>query len=276
MRSRLKRLINICIPLIVRKWLAIWVNRQPWLDHSNRGWWATQLILDLAEKDITAYHKFLWRYHLSYAESYETNIRFGYGNLNETRKIFFSELVFHLRDLGIKPETDIKSVLEVGCSLGYLLRYMESNVFQSATILEGNDIDKYSIEEGKKYLQLRDSRVNLMHGDMEGLEEIIGDNKYDVVIGAGILLYLKQDQAKKLVARMMKHTNTMLVLTGLAHPKIDNAKLDSSVTRERDKTWIHNIDRMISEAGGRIVARRWEGDKVVDGNTVYFLFAVPA
>ena len=136
---------------------------------------------------------------------------------------------------------------------------METDLFPGATIIEGNDIDKYSIEEGKKYLASKQSRVKLIHAAMEELEKLIAGKKFDVVFGAGILFYLKQDQANKLVARMMSHTRTMLTFTGLAHPEIDNAELESSVARKRDGTWIHNIDKMI-----------------VDGNTIYFVFTVPA
>lgn len=275
MMSRLKNLIIICIPLVIRKWLAIWINRQRWLTLNDRGWWATQLILDLAKNDITAYHKFLWRHHLSYAETYEAGLRFGYDKFNRTRQLFLADLKQHLADAGLRPDTQINSVFDAGCSLGYLLHYLETDIFPNSTILEGNDIDKYCIEQGRLYLATQNSKINLIHADMESLGEIIGDKKYDVVICTGVLLYLKQEQAKKLVARMMKRTNIMLAFTGLAHPEIDNAKLTSSSIRERDKTWIHNIDRMVSEAGGRIIARRWEGSKIVDGNTVYFVFAVP-
>jgi hypothetical protein len=38
---------------------------------------------------------------------------------------------------------------------------------------------------------------------------------------------------------------------------------------------IHNIDRMIERAGGRVLWRRWEGARKVDGNTIYFLIAEP-
>jgi len=276
LKSLIKKLAYNLVPLSVRKLIAIFVNRQTWLDPDKRGWWATQIIADFAKKDINAYHKFLWRHHLSYAESYESELRFGYENLNETRKIFFKDLASHLKNLGLDPEKNLKSVFEVGCSLGYLLRYMETDFCPGATTIEGNDIDKYSIDEGNKYLADNGSKVKLIHADMEELGKIIGDKKYDLVFGSGVLLYLKQDSAEKLVAMMLNHTGSMLAFTGLAHPETDNANMDSSVVRKRDGTWIHNIDKMILDAGGRIVARRWEGGKMVDGNTIYFVFAVPA
>ncbi len=275
LKKTFKKYLYLITPLLIRKYLAIWINRQRWINADSRGWWATQLICDYAKKDLNAYHKFLWRYHLSYAESYESNLRFGYNNINITRKIFFSELQQHLKNKNISAANDIKSVFEVGCSLGYLLHYLETDVFTDATVLSGNDIDRHSITEGKKFLQQKNSKVDLIHADMEYLESVLDNTKYDIVFGAGILLYFNQETAQNLVTTMLRHTNTMLSFTGLAHPDIDNANLNASVPRSRDSTWIHNIDEMIKNAGGKIIARRWEGDKITDGNTIYFVFAEP-
>lgn len=276
MKSTIKKLLYIVVPLLVRQWLAICVNQLIWISADKRGWWATQLLVDFAKKDINAYHKFLWRHHLSYAESYEIKLRFGYDNLNATRRLFFSDLRKNLTDINISAATEIKSVFEVGCSLGYLLQYIEDSVFPEATVLEGNDIDLYSIQQGNNYLTSHNSKINLLHADMEQLVDIFDNKKYDFVFGAGILLYLTQESASKLVALMLQHTNKMLAFTGLAHPQIDNVDLESSVARTRDHTWIHNIDKMITDAGGKIIARRWEGSKIIDGNTLYFIFAIPA
>ena len=65
----------------------------------------------------------------------------------------------------------------------------------------------------------------------------------------------------------------MLALAGLAHPDTDNARLAASVPRERDRSLIHNLDAMVRAAGGRVLARRWDGARQVAGNTVYFVFA---
>ena len=74
---------------------------------------------------------------------------------------------------------------------------------------------------------------------------------------------------------MMNHTKGILAVAGLAHSEKDNSLLEQSVTRERDGSFIHNIDKMVENAGGKIISRRWEGDTDVDGNTIYFLFATP-
>jgi hypothetical protein len=33
---------------------------------------------------------------------------------------------------------------------------------------------------------------------------------------------------------------------------------------------------MVEQGGGRVVARRWGGGEVVDGNTIYFVLAEPS
>ncbi len=274
-KSRLKHTVRRLIPLSLRKPLAVLINHQRWLDADKRAWWARQLIADFAERDRNAYHKFLWRHHLDYAETYEIAQRFGYENFNETRKLFFQELPSRLRDIGVDPARDIDSVFEVGCSSGYLLRYMETNVFPAATCIQGNDIDAYAVDSGNRLLRELGSRVEIFHADMEQLDELLRDRQYDFMLAAGVLLYLDQPSSARLVKLMLAHTRKMLAITALAHPEMDNAELRHSVPRERDQTWIHNVDTMITTAGGRLVARRWEGGKVVDGNTIYFLYAIP-
>lgn len=275
MRAAIKRLLLRAIPLRIRKRLAIWVNRQPWVGTSERGYWATELLKDFARDDVNEYHKFLWRHHLAYAETYEIGIRFGYENFNETRKMLFAELPERLEQARLGDADSIDSVLEIGCSLGYLLHYMETEIFRSARRLDGIDIDTHAIDEGSRYLQMVGSRVRLHHGDMESLDVAFGNEQFDLVLAAGVLLYLDRASAQALVRKMLERTRKILIITALAHPRVDNAMLEDSEPRTRDGTWIHNVDRMIQQANGTLVARRWEGGKLVDGNTVYFLYAVP-
>jgi hypothetical protein len=88
-------------------------------------------------------------------------------------------------------------------------------------------------------------------------------------------MYLTAEKARDVVSLLMRHTNVLLVLTGPAHPEIDNRELEASAVRERDQTLIHNLDSMVEAAQGRVLARRWEGEKQVDGNTIYFVLAEP-
>ena len=88
-------------------------------------------------------------------------------------------------------------------------------------------------------------------------------------------MYLKEVDAMGMVRAMFSHCRTMVAMAGLAHPAVDNAGLVSSDIRKRDRTFIHNLDRMVTSGGGRVQARRWEGARQVDGQTIYFVFAAP-
>lgn len=275
MKRLVKKLLRSVLPLALRKKLAIWINRQSWIAPGDRGYWATELLEDFASADVNAYHKFLWLNHLAYADTYEIPLRFGYENFNESRRIFFAELPDRLREAGIASPREIDSIFEVGCSLGYLLRYMETDMFPDAHVLEGIDIDEYAIADGMRYLRGLGSKIQLHHGDMERMDDALAGRRMDLVIASGVLLYLDEPSARRLVAKMLAVTSKLLAVTALAHPDVDNAELEESVVRERDGTWIHNVDAMIEAAGGRIVARRCEVSRMVDGNTIYFLYAVP-
>jgi SAM-dependent methyltransferase len=276
MKAAIKRGLVRTLPLGVRKRLAIWINRSSWLPPGDRGYWATQLLTDFAERQVNEYHKFLWTHHLAYAETYEVALRFGYDKLNASRKALFAELALRLREAGVGPPDTIHSVFEVGCSLGYLLRYIETDVFVAATELEGVDIDAQAIASGTAHLQALGSKVALHHGDMESIDSLLGRRKFDIVLGSGVLLYLTESAAQRLVGRLLEHTGKLLVITALAHPSVDNRELAASEPRVSDGTWIHNVDRMVRVNGGRVVARRWEGSRMLDGNTIYFVYAAPA
>jgi SAM-dependent methyltransferase len=199
-------------------------------------------------------------------------LRFGVENMRESRRLFFSDLQGLLERMGIDPYQDVNSVFEFGCSLGYQLRHIETSLFPGASIIEGLDIDGYAIESGKKHLGASGSKVKLYRSDMESFEDVTGAKVYDIIICSGVLMYLSQEPATRLVERMLKHTGKVLAFAGLAHDA-DNSGLKRSVVRERDGTFVHNIDEMVKSAGARILQRRWEGGRIVDGNTIYFVFA---
>jgi len=259
------------LPLSLRQRVVVWINEIRWIAADTRGWWTVELLRDLAEKDINRYHKFLWSHHLAYAVTYEVKLRFGEDNMNESRKMFFSDLKSCLIKVGIQPERDILSVFDVGCSLGYHLRFLETDIFAGANRLEGIDIDRYAVQSGAEYLKTIDSKIMLKHEDMEKLGSVLAGQMFDVIICAGCLMYLREEAAAQVVGQMLAHTNKVLAMAGLAHPKIDNSQLTHSVPRESDKSFIHNIDAMVEKAGGKVCCRRWEGDRIVDGNTIYFV-----
>src|SRR5215510_304155 len=112
-----------------------------------------------------------------------------------SRRMFFADLREVLVSLGIPPERDVKSVFEVGCSLGYQLRYLETDVCPHADVLEGVDIDRYAIQSGAAFLKAAGSNIVLRHADMRELERVFGTRTFDVIICAGVLMYLSQQAA---------------------------------------------------------------------------------
>jgi len=271
----LKKAFTKVLPLSSRKSLAVWADHQGWMP--RRKALPFVLLGDWAEKDPDSFHRFLWSRHLAYARWYEECNEFGVENLRPTRKMLFDDLKACLVQNGINPSSDVKSVFDVGCSSGFLLRYMETDVFPAAKTLEGNDIDGPAIVRGEAYLREHGSKIHLINADMSELENILGGFKYDVVLCAAVLVYLNESAATEVVRTMFNHCNSVVAIYSIAHPTIDNSQLEHSETRRSDGVFYHNIDQMVKNAGGKVINRRWEGSKTyADGQTIYFVFSKPA
>lgn len=272
-RQQIKRILRQSLSLEARKRLCILLNRQKSICEKTRSWWTSELLRDFQERDINSYHKFMWSHHLAYALPYETSARFGAENMAESRRIFFSDLIHHLEALGFNVKKQISSVLEIGCSLGYQLRYLETDLVPSASELVGIDIDTYAISEGKRFLNKVNSKVKLIRGEMSDLDRLIGVKSFDLVFSTGVLMYLRQNEAAQVVEGMLRRGRILVALTGPAHPETDNSLLPNSIPRAHDNSFIHNIDSMVRETGTDIIGRRWEGKRIVDGHTLYSVFA---
>jgi SAM-dependent methyltransferase len=171
------------------------------------------------------------------------------------------------------PARDIRSVLEVGCFLGYQLQYMETAVFPGAVELAGIDIDRFAVEKGREHLERIGSKVRLTADDMGNLGRVYDGKRFDVIVCTGVLMYLDEDQATAVTAAMLRLCGKMVAISGPAHPEVDNASLDRAVPRSNDGSLIHNLDHIVERAGGTVFARRYEGKRIVDGHTIYFVFA---
>ncbi|MGH2651420.1 MAG: class I SAM-dependent methyltransferase [Actinomycetota bacterium] len=271
-RRAVKEFLRHILPLPVRQALAARLGRRgTW---PGRYWWCMDLLRDWADRDPDAFHRFLWRHHLGYAETYEVEQRFGPDRVHPSRNLLFVDLAAWLEAAG-RPPSQVRSVFEVGCSLGHLLRHLETHLFEFAPVLEGVDIDARAVERGREHLSRLGSKVRIRVGDMADLERHFSLPGYDVILCAGVLMYLTQAEAERVVRTIIRHTGTVAVFAGLAHPEADNASLEGSTERQRDGTWIHNIDAMVSRAGGVVAWRRWEGPRAVEGNTIYFVLATP-
>ena len=157
MGSRLKRALRSSIPLPLRMRLAIWLNRQPWFtrDYLAVGWWATWGCRILKRSTSSSGSTISW------ATRDGTTPRMNYSRSSRcspSRRMFFDDLVSVVRELGLQP-SDIGSILEVECSLGYLLRHLEVEVFPGCRELLGIDIDGPAIRKGTDYLKRHGSKV---------------------------------------------------------------------------------------------------------------------
>jgi SAM-dependent methyltransferase len=272
----LKKAGRFILPIGFRKHAAVWIDRQRWLsDHLSMG-----IVRDLQTSDSKAFHKFLWSHHIGgYAKWYDSVTLFDVVKMNgstRTRSEFFNALVTAIKDLGLDPARDIRSVLEVGCSLGYLLRYMELELFPDAEDFVGLDIDGPAIEKGSRYLANAGSKVRLIQGDMEELNRLLGKHTFDFIFATGVLSYLNAIDAAKVVSEMLRRTNKILALLGLACTSTDNNELPQSLmSNKHNNQWLHNFKSMIEAGGGRVIISRWEGAKQLKTQAIYFVFAVP-
>jgi SAM-dependent methyltransferase len=269
-------LLRLFLPLETRKRSAVWIDGQSWIPNNHSM--SNRIIRDWFEKDPKAFHSFLWSNHLSYAKNYESVHAFGGQHLNLCRRMLFQDLKDFLdsQNGSLPRNFDIKSIFELGCSSGYLLRHFEETLFPRASIIEGMDIDEYAVEKGRKYLREHGSKIKLIHGDIAHLSDVMGNSKYDLILCAGVLAYLDENTASHVVQEMLSHSSGIVVIKEFAHPIIDNAELLHSEHRESDGALIHNVDSMIKKAGGIILHRRWYGAKLFDNQTHYSVFCRPA
>jgi SAM-dependent methyltransferase len=261
------------LPLALRKKVCVMMEQHRWFTEDVRYWWTRELLRDYQESDGNGYHRFLWSNHLAYAHSYEVEKRFGAEKMVGSRRLFFRMLGEVLRQQEL-PCDGVRSVFEVGCSLGYQLRYLETELFPQAEALVGIDIDGHAIDRGSAYLHSVGSRIRLSCADMGELPTVFGGRIYDLVLCTGVLMYLRQEDAATVVGEIMKGCR-LAAFSGLGHPEIDNSLLRNSCIRGRDGSFIHNIDAMVTLAGGEVVARQWDGKADIEGQNIYFVFARP-
>ncbi len=273
-KAAVKTALWSAVPLGVRKQAAIGISRSPSLNEARRLRLSMLAVGDLAERDNREFHRFLWSNHLAYAVYY-SDARFR-SRIEASRLQLFTALLDQLTMSGVGPSA-VSSVLDVGCSVGSNLRYLEEHVFPAATILHGVDIDGQAVVEGMRFLTQAGSRVELKTGDMEDLDTVLGSGaRYDVVFCAGVLLYLEEDRAAAVVASMLRRSRMLCAFAALAHPLQDNQLMAASERRPWDSSHIHNVDLMVAAAGGQVVARRWEPGTLDGRQTIYFVFARPA
>jgi SAM-dependent methyltransferase len=232
------------------------------------------MLRDMRDGDPDAFHRFLWSNHLAYAKTYEVAQRFGAAMIEPSRITLLSDITAQLRARGLDPDCDVRSIFDIGCSLGYLLRHAESEVFHSATTLRGLDIDSYAVDTGNAYLRTLDSRVMLTEADMTEADRVMGEERYDLVLCCGVLMYLDEGRAAGVVKTMLAHARHLVGIICLGHPEVDNSLLTRSDVRESDGAFVHNLERMVREAGGMVISK-WQSDRGAE-SPAYGIVAAPS
>jgi SAM-dependent methyltransferase len=241
------------LPLSVRQSLV--ASR---VGRSSRGGleFALGMLRDLHGRDAGAFHRFLWSNHVGYAASYEVGRRFGASNLNPSRRILVDDIGSYLLERGVDPRKTIRSVLDVGCSLGYLLHHVEVSLCPSAEVIHGIDIDEYAINAGRAHLSSLESKVQLFVADMAGAGRFIGGRAYDLILCCGVLMYGDEQCAYEVVRTMLRSANRLVGIISLAEHGNFRTAAGRSIARPSDGAFIHDVSRMIHLAGGRVAASR--------------------
>lgn len=232
--------------------------------------WPLGLIGDLAQRDPAEFHAFLWRHHIASARTFASAR--SLEDLVPSRSLLMEDIRAALRAQTLA----VDSVLDAGCSSGFLLRHFERELAPAPQILFGFDLDITALSEGQARLAARGSRCRLFKADLRQppdtsawMSTLAG---FDLVVCAGVLRYFPQTEAQMAVHWLLRQTRGLLVLTGPASRDRDNGELTASQPLPH-ASFAHNFDAMIAQAGGRTVFRRWHGARLCGGQTIYFVFA---
>jgi SAM-dependent methyltransferase len=257
-------LLRWLLPVEVRKALVVRLHRR-------RFRWSTDFSMgalrDLRLRDPQALHRFLWSNHLAYAARYEVERKFEPHNINPTRHTLFQQILEYYKARALDPREHVRSVFDVGCSLGYLLRHIEVNLLPSAAPLTGIDIDRYAVQTGMTYLQSVRSKVELFEADLTRTAEFMRGRQYDLVLCCGVLMYVNEDTARSTLQAMFAHSRRLVGIICLA---------GNSEVRTSDGAYVHDMHRMIREAGGNPVSSTWVGTATSGSSPSHVILAEPS
>ena len=140
------------------------------------------------------------------------------------------------------------SLLEVGC--GYGQNFYTIAPHYPHALLIGIDNDETIIQEGQIRLdQANLSRVRLIRADAQDLSEI-DDNKFDIVVSCGFLLYIKDTEIETVIGEMLRVCRKRLLLME-QHQQEDSDKAQGLGTvveggADGGQYWIRDYRQLLS------------------------------
>jgi len=263
--------LRLLLPLEIRKALVVRIEQLKfrWGADFSLG-----ILADLRRHNPEALHRFLWSNHLAYAATYEVEKRFAASNLNPTRQILFGQIVDYYRRCALNPREQIRSVLEIGCSLGYLLRHLELYTFPDAAPLHGLDIDRHAVQTGMSYLQSVNSKVRLFEADVTRVGNVAGNQLYDLALCCGVLMYVNKETAKATLQKIFAVSRRLVGIICLAHDERRRTILNSEI-RKSDGAYLHDMHRMIEEVGGRLISSTFVNAAASGSSPSHVILAEP-
>lgn len=148
LRWLFRRVLWSIAPLPWRRRVVVWLDGVTWL--RTKANFPFLLLGDLDERDGEGYFRFVWSRHVGEAREFGGYIESDEDRLLPTRHVLLAELTRFLEARGLNPHRDVKSVLDLGCFRGSLLRFVERYVFENAEELVGVDLDARAIAEGRQ------------------------------------------------------------------------------------------------------------------------------
>ncbi|MDP9326113.1 MAG: class I SAM-dependent methyltransferase [Candidatus Dormibacteraeota bacterium] len=231
------------LPVPVRKGAVVLLNRAPGLGFSSKEAWTLVGLGDLARTDNLEFNRFVWANHLGPARWFEASWRFESG-IEPSRKVFFEELERQLKAIGVEPQA-VRSVLEVGSSLGVNLRYLEEGLFANAELV-GLDIDADAVRQGSEYLAGLHSRIRLEHADMSQLDDVLKDREFDIVLCTGVLMYFPSPAASGVIGAMLRHSRHLVAMSEPWDPMGPSIREDGANC--------HDLEAIVRQRSARLVA----------------------
>ena len=101
----------------------------------------------------------------------------------------------------------------------------------------------------------------------------MSSRNYDLVLCCGVLMYVDETTAEKVVRAMFSCSAYLVGLICLAPPGDNPVR---SEIRESDGAFIHNMDRMIRRTGGNVVSSTWIGTSTSGSSPCHVILAEPS